>query len=121
MLELLYTSTRALSTYPSFMAYIKTWDALVAFINLEVHKVFEDGSEAYLGAWPYSLALENRVLGRHFYFENAVNAWCYADEITGQFHNDLILNPNWKVPLSPGSHLDDMAGFSLDRESYNHL
>ena len=44
-----------------------------------------------------------------------MNAWCYAaDEITGQFHNDLILNPNWKVPLSPGSHIDDMAGLYIE-------
>jgi len=67
MLELLYTSTKALSNYPSFMAYIKTWDALVAFINLEVHKVFRDGSEAYLGAWPYSLSWKSGV-GETFLF-----------------------------------------------------
>jgi hypothetical protein len=121
MLELLYTSTKVLTTpvgysYPRFMAYIKSWDAMVAYFGSLIYKVFRDGSQAYLGNTDSSWINGNRVLGQQFYFEFTYGtpAWCYgADEITGQVYFDLILNPNAKVLPIIGSYLDDRTGLYL--------
>jgi hypothetical protein len=124
MLELLYTSTKSIDLTvfnwtPSHMGYVAAWDALVCFIYNSLHKVFRDGTQAYLGGTNGYWTKGNRYGGRFFYYQYASDpAWCYAaDEITGQLHTDQVLNPGWRAPVMGGAYLDDVNQLFLTTES----
>ncbi|MFA5112616.1 MAG: hypothetical protein WC443_14485, partial [Desulfobaccales bacterium] len=119
MLELLYTSTKTLSTAPSFMVYLLDWDALMAFWGGSIYKVFRDGSTAYLGSG-WGDGNGNRVGGRAIYQDSVVGGvWCYpADEITGQPQIYRTLNQVQVPPAFGGPYLDDNAGLYLQPHPY---
>lgn len=122
MLELLYTSTKALDFFnpygfvPGFMGYVASWDAMILLNYQRLDKIFRDGSQENLGVPPADWSMGARQGGRPIWFPDSPNPLnCYgADEITGQPRFDAILNPTWPIPSMAwqgGDCLDDRLGY----------
>jgi hypothetical protein len=124
MLELLYTSTKALDFFnpygfvPGFMGFIESWDAMLLLNYQRLDKVFRDGTQVYLGSPSWNWSLGSRQGGRAIWFPystNPVSVYA-ADEITGQPRPEEILNPSWPIPFmswKSGDCLDDLLGLFI--------
>jgi hypothetical protein len=124
VLEQIYTSTKTATISYSWsyvaMVYLKTWDALVFFTwpnPSACYKLFRDGSQAKMLEGMPSVALMARVDGRHAwmntYFTNYGEIYS-ADEITGNYHPDGLLNPNCISPIGlQHPYIDDNARLLL--------
>ncbi len=127
MLELIYTSTKVVTTGTDLAAlhmyYLATWDAMIlhdynSSVN-KAYKLFRDGSQAEIISVVPSIKLIGRRPGRHCWmnvhgFGNG-EIW-EADEISGNYHSDLLLNPNWTPPIEAwheGSFIDDLRQIAV--------
>jgi hypothetical protein len=123
VLEQIYTSRKAVTISYSWsyvaMVYLRTWDALIFFTwpnPSACYKLFRDGSQAKMLEGMPSVGLITRVEGRHAWLDTyfLTEGRIYpADEITGNYHVDTILNSNCLSPYGYHPFIDDKARLLL--------